>query len=220
MITGCIFDMDGVLLDSMELWNRVAELYLQEMGIEAQALLADQLKVLSMEEAAELLQRSYGIQLSVSEIIHGLNQVIQGAYENTIPLKPGVIALLTQLNNMGIPVIVGTSSQEHLAKAAFQRLGIEPYIQGIVTDAHVGKGKRFPDLFLNAAAKINSPVESTWIFEDSLHAMETGKKAGFLLAGVRDIQSPKELEQIQELCDCYLENLLEFQGILEKEGIR
>ena len=53
MIKGVIFDVDGVLLNSMPVWENLGELYLNHLGIEAEKGLGDVLFTMSLEEAAE-----------------------------------------------------------------------------------------------------------------------------------------------------------------------
>lgn len=74
MIKGVIFDVDGVLLNSMPVWENLGELYLNSLGLEAEKDLGEILFAMSLEEGAEYLITQYGIDKSVEEVVNGLNR--------------------------------------------------------------------------------------------------------------------------------------------------
>ena len=74
-IKGAIFDMDGVLLDSMPMWDHAGEMYLAGQGIKAEPDLEKVLFTMTMMKGAEYMQEHYGLELSAKEIIDGINAV-------------------------------------------------------------------------------------------------------------------------------------------------
>ncbi len=71
MIKGVIFDVDGVLLNSMPVWENLGELYLDHLGIEAEKNLGETLFEMSLEEAADYLISHYNLEKTVEEVVHG-----------------------------------------------------------------------------------------------------------------------------------------------------
>ena len=69
MVKGVIFDVDGVLLNSMPVWENLGELYLQKFGIQAEKDLSEILYEMSLKEAAEYLISHYGLKQTVEEVI-------------------------------------------------------------------------------------------------------------------------------------------------------
>lgn len=218
MEIGCIFDMDGVLLDSMKVWEIVAKTYLISKDREPVDDLAEKLRILTMEESAEYLIREYRLNQSAEQVITELEQMMRQEYEEQIPLKEGTLATLDWMKNRKIPMAVATSSAKELAVAAFQRLGILDYFADIVTDNDVGKGKRFPDIFLRAADTIHTAPEHIWVFEDSIHAMRTAKAAGFQVAAVYDASAESFQSEIHGVADLYLQSLPDFISWSEEKG--
>ena len=93
MIRGVIFDVDGVLLNSMPVWENLGELYLNRLGIEAEKGLGDTLFPMSLEEGAGYLISRYNLDKTPEEIVKGLNREVQEFYERRVPLKEGFRSL-------------------------------------------------------------------------------------------------------------------------------
>lgn len=87
MIKGAIFDVDGTLLDSMEIWETAASLYLKKLGICPQAELGRILYAMSMEESAKYLIQTYHLPYDETTIIDGIYQVISDFYRYEVREK-------------------------------------------------------------------------------------------------------------------------------------
>lgn len=210
MITGAIFDMDGVLLDSMPVWDQAGKWYLELQGRTPEPELTRVLFTKSMMEAAEYIRVTYSIPKTMEEIMEGIIEIIRRHYETDIPAKPGVLSFLKKLKEKNIPVTVATSSDRVLVQAGLGRLGILEYVDGIFTCCEVGIGKDHPDVFLKALESMGTKIEETWVFEDSLHAILTAKKAGFPVIGLYDEASDKNQDKIKKEADIYLGDLTDF----------
>ena len=77
MIKGIIFDFDGTLFDSMSIWDTVGDDYLRSMGREPEEDLKEKLKPLSLLQVAEYLKGRYSIELSVREIMDGIDRMVE-----------------------------------------------------------------------------------------------------------------------------------------------
>lgn len=142
--------------------------------------------------------------------MEGIIEIIRRHYETDIPAKPGVLSFLKKLKEKNIPVTVATSSDRVLVQAGLGRLGILEYVDGIFTCCEVGIGKDHPDVFLKALESMGTKIEETWVFEDSLHAILTAKKAGFPVIGLYDEASDKNQDKIKKEADIYLGDLTDF----------
>ena len=87
MIRGVIFDVDGVLLNSMPVWENLGEIYLERLGIEAEKGLGETLFAMSLEEGADYLIENYGLKQTPGEIIAGLNREVQDFYGRKVRSK-------------------------------------------------------------------------------------------------------------------------------------
>ncbi|MDD3402679.1 MAG: HAD family phosphatase [Hespellia sp.] len=203
-IQGAVFDMDGVLLDSMPLWEHAGELYLDSLGISSPADLGQTLLEMNMQEGAVYLADHFGLEKSVPEIMDDINRLIISNYRHTVPLKDGVMELLTELKKRNIKMAVATSSDTMIAIPAFQRLQIDRYFEDILTCSQYQTSKREPFIFEKAAEIMGTKKERTLIFEDSLSAAKTAAKAGFRVAGVYDRSSADMQEELKKHSDIYM----------------
>ena len=210
MIRGVIFDVDGVLLNSMPVWENLGELYLNGLGIEAEKGLGDTLFTMSLEEGAGYLISRYNLDKTPEEIVKGLNREVQDFYERRVPLKEGVRQFLQEFRERQIPMAIATSGDRKNAEAALKRLKVFSYFQGIFTCSEIGSSKSQPDIYYAAALQLDTEPSETWVFEDALHALQTAKKAGFKTVGVYDKASDRNLADIWNTADIYLPEFKDF----------
>ncbi|ODU56137.1 MAG: hypothetical protein ABT01_04560 [Clostridium sp. SCN 57-10] len=202
-ITGAIFDMDGTLLDSMHIWENVGADILRALDITPRDDLREQLRPLSLMQAAEYLIAEYGVQCTVAQIVEIVNGNLEYQYREVVLPKPGATELLEKLRAKGIPMCVATATARHLALAALTRTGLLPYFKGVFTCAEVGKGKDSPAIFLRALDCLGTEKKTTLVFEDALFAIETAKKAGFPVVAIYDASAAAQQEEIRALSDLY-----------------
>ena len=138
MIKGVIFDVDGVLLNSMPIWENLGELYLRSLGVEAEKDLGEILFTMSLEEGADYLISQYGLNKTPEEIVEGLNREVRDFYAERVPLKEGVREFLYEFNGKKIPMVIATSGDRKNTEAALRRLKVLNYFQGIFTCSEIG----------------------------------------------------------------------------------
>ncbi|MBQ7335928.1 MAG: HAD family phosphatase [Clostridia bacterium] len=200
MMKGAIFDLDGTILDSMPIWDTVAEDYLRSLGKEPRENLKETFKTFTLEQSAAYFQTHYGVTLSVEELVDGVNRMVENCYLHTVPLKPGVAAFLKDLQMNGVKMCVATVTGKHLADAALKRLGVRDYFLEIFSCAEVGHGKEEPHIYRKALARLGTEKAETVVFEDAYHALKTAKTDGFFTAAVYDIHEERQAE-IKALAD-------------------
>lgn len=208
MLTGAIFDFDGTLLDSMFIWDTIGEDYLRTLGKEPHEDLKETFMTLTLEEAAEYYREHYKVTLSVTEIMDSINAMVEGIYRTKVTLKPGVMAYLRLLKERGVKMCVATVTDRYLVEDTLERLGILHYFSEIFTCAEVGYGKDKPIIYQKALEHLGTAKEETFVFEDSLFALETAKIDGFPTVGVYDMHESRQ-EEMKRLADCYVRSFEE-----------
>lgn len=216
MIRGVIFDVDGVLLNSMPVWENLGEIYLEHLGIEAEKGLGETLFAMSLEEGADYLIENYGLKQTPGEIIAGLNREVQDFYGRKVPLKEGVRGYLQEFRDRKIPMAIATSGDRANAETALKRLKVLSYFRAVFTCTEIGSSKSQPDIYYAAALQLDADPSDTWVFEDALHAIRTAKKAGFGTAGVYDRASGRDLAQIRDTADIYLPEFKDFDSFWKR----
>lgn len=205
---GIIFDMDGVLLDSMQVWDKAGVWYLEGKGKVPEENLSETIFAMTMKEGANYLIEHYQLEESNEEVIEGINQTIEHFYQWDVQLKRGVLDFLKKAKELKIPMAIATSTDKKLAVCALERLQILPFFKGVFSCSEFKEGKTNPEIYLTAKEVLGTEVSSTWVVEDSLYASQTAKKAGFLVMGMYDEFSKKNEEALKKLCDGYLYELL------------
>ena len=210
MIRGAIFDLDGVLLDSLGIWYDLGMRYILGMGMEPVPGMSETLFSMSMEQGAEYLKRTFSLEKSEEEIIGDLEQILRDYYYKEVSAKEGAEQLLAFLQKQGVKMAVATSSLRPHVMEALKRLGLFFYVQEIITTSEVGESKHSPRIYELAAHSLGFPAEEILVFEDSLYALKTAKAAGFRCVGVYDAQGESDQRGLKTTADLYLQSLLDF----------
>lgn len=210
MIRGAIFDLDGVLLDSMGIWKDLGARYLRARGITPAPGLGDVLFAMSMEQGAAYLKAHYPLPEDEMEIRDRIAALLADYYSYEAPAKPGAAALLQFLSWQGIPIAAATSSPRNHVERALTRLGLRPYLKTILTTTEVGESKHAPTIYHRAAAVLGTVPAETLVFEDSLYALQTAKASGYRTVGVYDGQGEPDQAGLRQAAEVYLSELAAF----------
>ena len=129
-----LFDVDGVLLDSMEVWDNLANRYLLEVhGIVAEPDLDRNCATMSLPEAAAYMKRLYPqLLLTESELEQGVAAFIREAYWK-VPAMPGLSEILQALAKEGYSMVLATASDSQNVEGALKGHQVWKYFDGIYT---------------------------------------------------------------------------------------
>ena len=224
MSKGAIFDADGTLLDSMPIWEDAAARFLAGLGIEAEPDLGDTMFRLSLDEGAAYLKKTYlagdhGLFMTEEEIKEGVIGVIRDFYVHQVQPKAGARRFLEELAARKVPMYIATSSNREHIRAAFERLGLLHFFDGMITCEEAGASKRQPRIFLLAAERMGLSPEDIFVFEDVIHAIRSASSAGFVTVGVYDAASAADNEAMRAECAIYLHTLENREKFLEAAGL-
>ena len=209
-----IFDFDGTLFDSMFIWDSVGEIYLHSLGKEPKPSMREDVRALSLYQSACYFKEEYEINLSVDEIMTGINRTIEHFYIHEVQPKEGVVSFLNKMKQQRISMCIATALERYQIEAALQRCKMEHLFDAIFTCTEVGHGKDEPEIFRRAMEYFGANRNNTVVFEDAIHAVQTAKRDDFKVIAVFD-NSEKRQTEIQELCDCYISNFKQTEQFWE-----
>ncbi|GAA0753793.1 HAD family phosphatase [Clostridium sartagoforme] len=203
-IEAVIFDLDGTLIDSMNIWAKIDEEYLGNFGLTVPEKLQEEITHLTLTETALYFKENFNIENKIEDIISTWHDMAFYHYSNTIKLKDGVIPYLKSLKDMNIKIALATSNSVPLLEATLKNNGIYDYFDAITTTEEVKKSKDNPDIYLLSAKKLNVSPERCLVFEDIVQAVNGAKLAGMKVYSVYDESSKSQKEELIRLSDKYI----------------
>lgn len=186
-IRGVIFDMDGTLIDTERLYQKMWNMLAEERGY-------------SMTE--EMLRKMRGARADFStRLFEAVNPgfsfseekelCIRRAWDwceiHGVPAKQGAEALLRELKREGYRCAIGSSSTQEQIRYYMDRLRLTDCFDFIGSGDMVEQGKPAPDLFLLCAERLGLSPEETLVVEDSVNGVLAGRNAGAWVAAVQDV---------------------------------
>ena len=178
-----IFDVDGTILDSMEVWNTLASRYIRSLKKEPEENLDEIVSEMSLEQSATYLKNYYKINKSEEVIISEVLHLISDYYMYEVKLMPGFKEFISNYDSVNV---IGTSCDEELVKIALIRLGVLNYFEDIITCSKVNKSKDDPDFYLACAQVLNQRPEDIVVFEDADYCIDVARKVGFKVIKIKD----------------------------------
>ena len=213
-LQSAIFDMDGTLINSMEMWRFLGENFLRSRGLEPRERFWEDVAVETIDDAAAYYQKAYCLPGTAAEIAAEMARQVEDFYAHRVQVRAGVEKFLTLLRMEGVSMYVATNTDRPLTEAALRHTGLDPFFQGLLTCAEVGSRKsQSAEIFERAMRRLRSNKRNTVIFEDSLPAIRTAKRAGFRVAGVYEPLFLRDQAEIEALSDYYIRSFEEFVDV-------
>ena len=200
-----IFDLDGTLLDSSDVWTKVDEEFLRKRNIPMTQEYAEEIKKHNFESGAVYTVNRYNLEEDPKDIVNEWYNMAVKAYREDINLKPGAFDFLKKLKKLGVKLAVATSSDEILYKDCLIRNGIYDFFDAFVQTKEVNRGKEFPDVYVEAAKRIGASIKDCLVFEDLYMAINAAKSVGFKTIGVYDKSNLEDIKFIKDKSDYYIE---------------
>lgn len=203
-----IFDLDGTLVDSMWLWDKIDDTYLSNLGIIKPPNLKKEITHLSFDKTAEYFKEKFNIQDSIEDILETWHKMSYDEYTHNIKLKPGAKEFLEYLHAKKIKIGLATSNSSLLAETCLKSNGVLHLFDSITFTSEVSRDKRFPDIYLLAAKKLNVNPKDCIVFEDILPAIQGAKAANMKVIAINDepYTTIDDKEKIIEICDMYIKD--------------
>lgn len=179
MLRGVLFDMDGVLVNNLEVHHAAFMEFFRRYGIERSF---DELSHLfgrgNDEIMGELMPKDIVERVGIRALGHEKEAIYREIYAPTIVPQEGLHTLLASLRDAGIGCAVGSSGYRANVDFVLDKCNIEPYFAAIVAGDEVTRCKPDPEIYLTAAAKLGLEPCECLVFEDAEAGIEAAKRAG------------------------------------------
>ena len=187
MVSGIIFDMDGVLIDSERQSNEGWLWAAGQLGVDMPMWLIDSFKGAPAELCCKFFDAYYKGVIDYWEAKELRTQHVYKIRETEgIPVKKGVKDIFEYIRNNGLKCAVATSTRRESAEKTLHEIGVWEYLDAVVYGDEVERGKPEPDIFLRAAKAIGVNPSEAVVVEDSINGIKAGYAAGMRVVHIPD----------------------------------
>ncbi len=210
-----IFDLDGTLVDSMNIWREIDIEYLGRHGIKLPENLQGEIEGMSFTETACYFKERFQLEDSVETIKNDWNKMTRYKYTNEVPLKNGVKEFLPFCKKRDLKLAIASSNSIELIKGILSAHNIAQYFSIIKSACDVGKGKPAPDIYLKVAEELHTEPNKCLVFEDIIPGIMAGKSAGMSVCAIEDAYSVNQREEKIKLADYFIEDYFQIVSAME-----
>jgi HAD superfamily hydrolase (TIGR01509 family) len=221
VIEAVVFDVDGVLIDSEPVWERVRRAFIATRGGHWPDDAQDRMMGMSTAEWSTYMSEDFGLPqasspespespespLAPSRVAELVIAAMAAEYQAHLPLLPGAVDAVRALAGRW-PLAVASSAPKSLIETVLDASGLRPLFAAAVSSEEVARGKPAPDVYLEAAARLGVAAGSCAAVEDSSNGLRSAAAAGMAVIAVPRPEYPPAADAV-EAARVVLESLTE-----------
>lgn len=179
-----VFDLDGLLFNTEELYQEVGSELLRRRGCEFGPELLHAIMGRPGRVALQMMIDYHELADTVETLAAESEQIFPAILDARLELMPGAAELLAALERASVPKAIGTSSGRRFVDRVLGRFDLAPRFQFILTSEDVLEGKPNPEIYQKAAAKFGLPPSEVCVLEDSQNGCRAAVAAGTIAVAV------------------------------------
>ena len=176
-VRAVVFDLDGVIIDSEEVWEEVRRGYVAEHGGEFRPDTQQRLMGMSTPEWARYLAEDLGVGRPPERVATDVLDRMAERYRAEVPLIPGAVDAVHRIAAR-FPVALASSSARVLIDRVLESAGLAGVFRATLSTEEVPRGKPAPDVFLTAAERLGADPADCAAIEDSSNGLRAAAAAG------------------------------------------
>jgi HAD superfamily hydrolase (TIGR01509 family) len=204
-----VFDLDGVLVQTEELWDEVRERFARERGGRYDAEAQRAMMGMSSLEWSRFMNEELGVPEPPERISAEVVRRMEARYRERLPLIDGARAAVERLAARW-PLGLASSSNRPLIDAVLELSGLAQFFQATVSSEEVAGGKPAPDVYLEAAARLGVDPARCAAVEDSHSGIRSARAAGMRVIAIPNASFPPDDDALAE-ADVVLASLAELR---------
>jgi HAD superfamily hydrolase (TIGR01509 family) len=209
LITAVVFDLDGVIVDSEQVWDEVREDYVRETGGTYTDESARDMMGMSSPEWSRYLAEALRVPGTPEEINAAIVERMLARYGEAPPLLPGAVEAVRRIGAW-VPLAIASSSNRELIDVVLRASGLAADFGVTVSSEEVPRGKPSPDVYLEAARRLGVDPARCGAVEDSHNGIRSAKAAGMVVVAVPNPHYPPDDEALG-LADVVVPSIDELQ---------
>lgn len=196
MIQGVLFDMDGVLVDSERFINQAAINMFKEKGLDVKPSDFNDFVGKGENRYIGGVAELYDFPLNLDEAKARTYQIYEELAKSQLTPLPGVFSFIQKCRDKGLKIAVATSADEVKMNINLDSIGLsENDFDATVNGLEVEHKKPAPDIFIEAARKIDLSPQNCLVVEDAISGVQAAKEAGAKCLALLGSFSENELAQ-------------------------
>jgi HAD superfamily hydrolase (TIGR01509 family) len=207
VIQAVVFDLDGLLLDSEQVWDAAREELARERGGRWHPQAQRDMMGMSSPEWSRYMHDEIGLPEPPEEINAEVVRRLERRYREHLPVIPGAGEAVERLAERW-PLALASSSNRELIDLALELMGIADRFQATVSSEEVARGKPAPDVYLEAARRLDVDPAKAAAVEDSHNGIRAAKAAGMRVIAIPNEHFPPDQEALAQ-ADIVLKTLAE-----------
>jgi len=197
LIEAVVFDLDGVLLQTEELWDEVRAGLARERGGKYGPEAQRAMMGMSSLEWSQYMHDEVGVPDSPKQISAEVVRRLAARYRTELPLIPGAVEAVRRIAERW-PLGLASSSNRLLIELALELAGIQHLFKAVVSSEEVPRGKPAPDVYLEAARRLGVAAGRCAAVEDSHSGIRSAKAAGMRVVAIPNPSFPPGDEALAE----------------------
>jgi HAD superfamily hydrolase (TIGR01509 family) len=207
VIEAVVFDLDGVLLDSEQVWDSAREQLAKERGGRWHDRAQRDMMGMSSREWSRYMHETIALPEAPDEINREVLERLAASYREHLPAIEGAREAVERLADRW-PLGLASSSNRELIDLALELLGVSDLFRATVSSEEVARGKPAPDVYLEAARRLGVDPASAAAIEDSHNGILAAEAAGMRVIAIPNRHFPPGEEALRE-ADVVLGSLAE-----------
>jgi HAD superfamily hydrolase (TIGR01509 family) len=207
MIEAVVLDLDGVLIQTEEIWDEVREALARERGARYDAGAQRAMMGMSSIEWSRYMHEQLGVPDPPPDISAEVVRRMEQRYRDRLPLLPGAVEAVERLAARW-PLGLASSSNRPLIDAVLELAGLQRFFRVTVSSEEVARGKPSPDVYLEAARRLEVGPERCAAVEDSHSGIRSARAAGMRVVVIPNPSFPPDDAALAD-ADVVLESLAE-----------
>ncbi|MBB6451120.1 HAD superfamily hydrolase (TIGR01509 family) [Geomicrobium halophilum] len=207
-----IFDMDGVIIDSEPIHQKIEQETAAQLGVQLEPERLESYTGMRPKDMWASIINEEKLKVELESVLPEVEQrkveAIGGS--DLVPI-PGVVPLLRELKRNQYLIAVASSSAYPLIDAVLRKFSIHHYFDCIVSGDDIESGKPAPDIYLEAAEQLNVHPSQCTALEDSTNGVSSANTAGMTTIGYK---SPEAGEQDVSHADHVVDHINKVQSLL------
>jgi HAD superfamily hydrolase (TIGR01509 family) len=197
VIEAVVFDMDGVLIDSEPVWERVRRKFVADHGGRWAEDAQDRMMGMSTAEWSAYMSEDFGLRLPPPQVAELVIAAMAAEYQAHLPLLPGAVEAVRSLSARW-PLAVASSAPKSLIEAVLDASALRPAFAAAVSSEEVTRGKPAPDVYLEATRRLGVPPVASAAVEDSTNGLRSAAAAGLTVIAVPRPEYPPAEDAIKQ----------------------